>query len=99
MKALLSVLLILGINYSALSCTCPFSPLSKHLENFEDDETALVFKGSYIQEEPMGSYNAVQFKIEMIYSGEVITPDSPYYNGKTYTNTSDFCINCLLNGN
>ena len=34
-----------------------------------------------------GLYRVVQYDVEEIYFGEIVTPDSPIYNEKEYLNT------------
>jgi len=88
MRLLLIVFLILGINFSALACFCAPFTLCEYLGHLEDNETTLIFMGSFIQEESItSSISVVQYKIEKIYKGEVVTPDSPHYNNEPYTNT------------
>ena len=88
MRLLLSFFLFLVINYSAVCCFCAPFNFCKHLEIIEDNETVFIFMGSYIQEESLPNYTkAVQFKIEKVYNGEVVKPNSQHYSGEAYTNT------------
>lgn len=79
-------------NYSmptAYSCFCFTTDYCSYIEiyNTEDHPTLLAFKGSYIQSAQSGTSVALQFKVDKIYFGDIVTPDSPFYDGEEFINT------------
>jgi len=51
-------------------------------------ETKLIFKGTYIQQDSVEFYSfATQYKVDKIYAGEIVTPDSPFYFENQWSNT------------
>ena len=82
----LLILFIYNIQ-SAYSCFCVTVDFCSYVDSYKDDPTLLAFKGSYIQSTPSGSDLAFQFKVEEIYFGEIVTPDSPFYDGEDFANT------------
>ncbi len=74
---------------SSISCSCVGNSFCDNIDKLAATDSDLVFMGSFIQSEHMASiFNAVQFKVENIYFGEIITPDSPLYGGgQEYVNT------------
>lgn len=71
-----------------LSCTCVGSSFCLDMDEHFTDDNDLIFLGSFIKsEEPIGLFVPMQYKIEELYSGEVVTPSSPLYNGEEFINT------------
>ena len=88
MRLLIS-LLLLAFTYIPLhSCSCVANSFCDHLDRFTDSDNDLVFLGSYIQSaDPISIFVPMQFKVEQIYSGEIVTPDSPLYTGEQFINS------------
>jgi len=88
MKASLTTIFFLSSIFPLFSCFCPKPTFCDYLETTSTKETSLIFKGSYLSEEEIfGSTKAVQFKVEKIYRGEIVTENSVHYSGETYINT------------
>lgn len=88
MRLYFLILLAFCFSPSVKACFCFPTNICSYLEDIKEDQTKLTFKGSFIQSEPNSVITrAVQFKIEKIYTGEVVTPDSPFYTGEEYKNT------------
>lgn len=89
MKQLLSTLAILAITTSSvLACSCYILSYCDLKDEIEGNERALVFRGVPIQTETLDDgLFAVQFEVNEIYKGSIVTPDNPLYNGEAYTNT------------
>jgi len=81
-----TLLLLISIG-PVFSCLCFPPNFCKYVEDTKDDATTLIFKGSYLEEEELGHGKAIKYKVEKIYNGEVVTPNSSYYTGETYVNT------------
>lgn len=88
MKSFLTTLFFLSYFIPVFSCTCFPLSFCDYYENNMDNETTLIFKGSYLYEEEIDSWTkAVQYKVEKIYKGEIVTETSIYYTGESYVNT------------
>jgi len=82
------VLFSLSIIQSVNACSCVLVDICQRIESFTDEETDLIFMGSFIKSEVIeGIYSAWQFRVIKVYNGEIITPNSVHYTGETYTNT------------
>lgn len=88
-RIFLFLLFISSIIQPAEACFCFETAYCTYIDSYIDDHpTLLIFKGSYLQSVPVNSFNeAMQFKVEKKYRGEVITPSSPFYEGEEFTNT------------
>jgi len=89
MKNFLSLFIALCLSSHLLfGCTCIDNTFCENIERYTDEDSDLVFMGTVIQEEMVdGLYRVVQYDVEEIYFGEIVTPDSPIYNGEEYLNT------------
>jgi len=89
MKQILLILLFLAATIQAMfSCSCILQTYCELKDEIVDNERALVFKGFPIKVDTFEDWTyAVQFEVTKIYQGEIITPDSPLYNGEAYANT------------
>ncbi len=88
MRLLISLLLLSFSSIPLHSCSCVANSFCGNLDRFTHSDNDLVFLGSYIQSaEPISIFRPMQFKVEQIYSGEIITPDSPLYTGEQFINT------------
>ncbi len=86
----LSTLLIVTIFsiQSAFSCTCVGTNFCVNIDEHFSDANDLIFLGTFIKsEEPIGSFVPMQYKVKEIFSGEIVTPSSPLYNGEEFINT------------
>ncbi len=86
----LSILFIVTIFsiQSARSCTCVGSNFCVNINEHFSDANDLIFLGTFIKsEEPIESFVPMQYKVEEIFSGEIVTPSSPLYNGEEFINT------------
>ena len=71
-----------------LSCSCIGNSFCSNIEKYTDSDNDLVFMGSFIQSEELeGIFTGIQFKVEKVFYGDIITPDSPLYSGEHFTNT------------
>ena len=71
-----------------IGCSCIGNSFCSNLEKFTDNDNDLVFMGSFIQSEELeGIFSGLQFKVEKIYYGDIITPDSPLYGGEHFINS------------
>ncbi len=87
-RILLSILFLSCIIQPTKACSCFETSYCTYIDFYTDDPTLLIFKGSYLQSVQLDGLNkAVQFKVEKIYRGEVVTPSSPFYEGEQVTNT------------
>lgn len=60
------------------------------LEATSDDEKTLVFRGSFIKEVVISpSTSLMQYSVDEIYRGDVVTPLSPYYETGAFVNTME----------
>lgn len=88
MKTFLTFIVFLQCILPAFSCTCFPPSYCDYYEQIKDNETTLIFKGSYIKEDQIGNGSkAMEFKVEEIYKGEIVTENSIYYTGETFINT------------
>lgn len=87
-RILLSILFLSSITIPTKACSCFEISYCTYIDFYTDDPTLLIFKGSYLQSVQLDGFNkAIQFKVEKIYRGEVVTPSSPIYEGEQVTNT------------
>ena len=89
MKLLLTILFFLSAYTSVYSCLCAPGSFCTEYEQRIEEETTVVFMGSYLSEEMLGSSGdkAIKFKAEKIYNGKIVTPTSIHYRGEPYVNT------------
>lgn len=88
MRLLFIIFLSFFISYTAYSCTCVGPSFCDYMSELEGNPKALIFKGTYLESEEIPDwYTAVKFSVDEIYHGEIVTPDSPHYNGEAYTNS------------
>jgi len=88
MKNFLAILFFLSSISPVFSCSCFPSNFCDYYESSLDNETSLMFMGSYLNEEEINDWTkAFQFKVEKIYQGEIVTETSIHYTGETYVNT------------
>lgn len=88
MKLFFTTLFFLSAIQSVFSCTCFPPDFCDYYESTLEDETSLIFMGSYLYEEEINDWTkAIQFKVEKIYRGEIVTETSIYYTGESYVNT------------
>lgn len=81
------ILFFFGIS-TAFSCSCLKGSFCNYFDRLKSNETTLIFKGSFIQEEDIGTaYKAVQYNVEEVYYGEIVTENSIHYSGETYINS------------
>lgn len=88
MKNLIFLILIIGITKAPVfSCSCVAVSYCDNLDKYTDDND-LIFMGSFIQREDIdGVFYAVEYRVEEVFSGEIITPASPLYEGESRINT------------
>lgn len=88
MKYLISILLILSLKISIQACTC-FGPAFCELSQAIDgDERELIFMGTYLRSDTLTfAKTAMQFKVDRLYRGDIVTASSPLYAGESYENT------------
>ena len=88
MKKIVAILILLFNAKFGFACFCVPTPYCDFVEEIVADESSFVFQGTFIQKEPLGvGAYAFQFRIDQVYIGEVITPNSPLYTGEEYINT------------
>jgi len=89
MKYLIALLTCFLINLQTLTaCSCFISNFCENIEKFTDKDSDLIIKGTIIQRDSLTPiFQAIQYKIDQIYFGEIVTPDSPIYMGEEYMNT------------
>lgn len=76
------------LSSNLFACFCLPDSFCEYLEEISNDPTSVVFKGSVIQSDSISiGMTAVEFLVEEIYQGEIVTPSSPYYDGETHINT------------
>jgi len=97
MKLTLSLAFILSCQ-SLFACLCGGPSFCEYAQSLSQNDRQLIFLGSFIQEFSIGgSRTRMQFEIEQVYRGEVVTPNSPLYTGETNTN-SDSTVWVLSGG-
>ncbi len=70
------------------ACSCIGPVFSSYLGQICGEEKTLIFKGSYIQKEALANgFNAMQFKVESLYHGQVVTIDSPIFEDDVLPST------------
>lgn len=88
MKTILSLLVSIFCIQPIFACSCFTLPLCDYYEQIKEDETRLVFQGSFLYEEELNNgLKAIEFKVEEIYIGEIVTENSVHFGGETYVNT------------
>ena len=87
-KLLIIAVIFFTFKAGSYACGCVASTLCDDLDLITSDARDLIFRGSFIQRDSVdGILDAVQYKIETVYFGEVVTPASPFYNGEPRINT------------
>lgn len=86
---LFSTFFILLCSYQlSYACFCLGPAFTEYLDELCGEEKTLIFRGSYIQSDSMMyGYEAMQFKVEELYYGQIITMDSPLFQSDSHPST------------
>lgn len=89
MRITFTFLLIFSVfNTSLFACFCLPPDYCDYFEEIAEFENKLIFMGTYIQEESVTAGTvAMQFSVDHIYVGEIITPSSPIAINDDFQNT------------
>jgi len=86
---LFSTFFILIFSYQlSYACSCLGQVFTDYLGYLCSEEKTLIFRGSYMEKDSMmNGYKALQFKVEELYYGEIVTVDSPFFESDSHPST------------